>query len=109
MRFVSLFDVSPQAVQGYLSDAEDPHANEAETSMLLHVAPALVHMDRAVDEEDRTVGRVMQYAMPPVTVSGVVGRPSRATEAGGERLFGTVVDGLVELLRRARAESDPLP
>ena len=83
LRFVSLFDVTPQATQGYLADAEDPHANEAETSMLLHVAPAIVHMDRAVDEEDRTVGRVMQYAMPPVTVSGVVGRPSEST--AGER------------------------
>jgi creatinine amidohydrolase len=109
LRFVSLFDVTPQAAEGYLADADDPHANEAETSLLLHVAPDLVHMDRVVDEEDRTLGRVLQYAMPQVTTSGVVGRPSESTADRGERLFATVVAGLVDLLARARAEEDPLP
>lgn len=108
MRFVSLFDVTSEANRGYMRDADDPHANEAETSMLLHVAPSLVHMDRAVDEEDLTPGRVLQYAMPQVTESGVVGQPSTATAEKGEQLFGAVVDGLVDLLRRARAEGDPL-
>jgi creatinine amidohydrolase len=109
LRFVSLFDVTSQAREGYMTDAEDPHANVAETSMLLHVAPGIVDMGRAVDEEDRTVGRVLQYAMPPVTASGVVGRPTQSSAERGERLFTTVVEGLVELLRRARAEEDPLP
>jgi creatinine amidohydrolase len=108
MRFVSLFDVSPDAAAGYFDDAEDPHANEAETSMLLHVASELVRPDRVVDEEDRTPGRVLQYAMPQVTASGVVGRPSAATATRGERLFGAVVDGLVDLLQRARCEEDPV-
>ena len=108
MRFVSLFDITPEATQGYMRDADDPHANDAETSMLLHVAPDIVHMDRVVDEEDLTPGRVLQYAMPQVTDSGVVGRPSQATAAKGEQLFTTVVDGVVDLLRKARAEEDPL-
>jgi creatinine amidohydrolase len=108
MRFVSLFDITPVPDQGYWRDADDPHANDAETSMLLHVAPNLVKMDRVVDEEDRTPGRVLQYAMPQVTDSGVVGRPSEATAAKGEQLFGAIVDGLVDLLRKARAEEDPL-
>ncbi len=108
MRFVSLFDVSPEAAAGYFADAPDPHANEAETALLLHVASELVHFDRAVDEQDRTIGRVLQYAMPQVTVSGVVGRPSTATAGGGERLFRAVVDGLIDLLQRARTEYDPL-
>ena len=109
MRFVSLFDLTPQAAEGYTADADDPHANEAETSMLLHLNPELVHMDRVVDEEDRTLGRVLQYAMPQVTGSGVVGRPSESSASRGERLLTTLVDGLVDLLRRARAEQDPLP
>ena len=108
MRFVSLFDVTAEAAAGYLADAEDPHANEAETSMLLHLASELVRPDRVVDEEDRTRGRVLQYAMPQVTASGVVGRPSAATAARGARLFGAVVEGLVDLLRRARSEEDPV-
>ena len=108
MRFVSLFDVTPQAAEGYTADADDPHANEAETSMLLYLNPDLVRMDRVVDEEDRTLGRLLQYAMPQVTDSGVVGRPSESSASRGERLFTTVVDGLIDLLRRARSETDPL-
>jgi creatinine amidohydrolase len=108
MRFVSLFDVTPAAAALYMADAPDFHANEAETSLLLYLAPDLVHFERAIDEDDLTIGRVMQYPMPQVTVSGVVGRPTTANAASGERLFGTVVDGLVELLVTARAESDPL-
>ena len=108
MRFVSLFDITTEANRGYMRDADDPHANDAETSMLLHVAPNLVRMDRVVDEEDRTPGRVLQYAMPQVTDSGVVGRPSEATAEKGEQLFGAIVQGLVDLLRKARAEEDPL-
>ena len=108
MRFVSLFDITTEANQGYMRDADDPHANDAETSMLLHIAPNLVRMDRVVDEEDRTRGRVLQYAMPQVTDTGVVGRPSEATAEKGEQLFGAIVRGLVDLLCKARTEEDPL-
>lgn len=107
-RFVSLYDITAEANLGYLIDAEDPHANAAETSMLLHLAPALVHSERAVDEADRTVGRVLTYGMPDVTTSGVVGAPTTATVASGEQLFDAIVDGVVELLGRARLETDPL-
>lgn len=107
-RFVSLYDVTAQASQGYRLDAEDPHANEAETSMLIHLAPELVHQDRAVDEVDRTVGRVLTYGMPHVTVSGVVGRPTDASAASGQALFDHIVDAVAALLLRARAETEPL-
>ncbi|MGE0783646.1 creatininase family protein [Mycolicibacterium sp.] len=108
-RFVSLYDITVQASQGYLADAEDPHANEAETSMVMHLAPELVHLDRAVDEVDRTVGGVLTYAMPDVTVSGVVGRPTESSATSGKELFNAITDGIADLLIRARAETDPLP
>lgn len=108
-RFVSLYDVTPAASQGYLSDAQDPHANEAETSMLIYLAPELVYTERAIDEADRTVGRVLTYAMPDVTVSGVVGRPTSASAASGEALFTHIADAITDLLVRARAETEPLP
>jgi creatinine amidohydrolase len=47
--------------------------------------------------------------MPQVTDSGVVGRPSQATADKGEQLFAAIVRGLADLLRKARAEEDPLP
>jgi len=106
-RFVSLFDLTPEIAARYTEDAPDFHANEAETSMLLHLAADQVRPDLVVDEPDRTVDRVLQYAMPSVTRSGVVGAPSAATEARGAELFGQLVDALEALLGQARAERDP--
>jgi creatinine amidohydrolase len=105
--FVSIFDLTPDTAARYTEDAPDFHANEAETSMMLHLAPGGVKLDRAVDEPDRTVDRVLRYPMPAVTRSGVVGKPSTATEARGVELLGALVAALGELLGRARAEADP--
>ena len=102
--FVSLHRLTPEITARYLSDAEDIHANEAETSLVMHVRPQMVRPERTVDEVDRTIGRVFPYAMPAVSESGVVGAPSRATRESGEELFALLVDGLEALLRRARSE-----
>jgi creatinine amidohydrolase/Fe(II)-dependent formamide hydrolase-like protein len=64
-------------------------------------------MDRAVDEPDRTVGRVLQYPVPLTTRSGVVGAPTTATEERGRELHASLVETLVDLLARARDETDP--
>ncbi|GAA2563519.1 creatininase family protein [Mycolicibacterium diernhoferi] len=107
--FASLYDINAEAHKGYFSDADDPHANVAETSMVLHLDPDLVSLDRAVDEEDRTFSRVLTYPMPDVTHSGVVGRPTSATAAGGAALFTVIVDGITRLLEQVRAETEPIP
>jgi creatinine amidohydrolase len=106
-RFVSIFDLTPEIAARYTEDAPDFHANEAETSMLLHLDESQVRADRAVDEPDRTVGRVLSYPMPAVTSSGVVGTPSAASAERGAALVEQIVDALADLLRRARAEGDP--
>jgi creatinine amidohydrolase len=106
-RFVSIFDLSPEIAARYTEDAPDFHANEAETSMLLHLAESGVRSERIVDEPDRTVGRVLSYAMPAVTRSGVVGKPSGASAERGAELVAQLVDALAELLTQARAERDP--
>jgi creatinine amidohydrolase len=106
-RFVSLFDLTPAIAARYTEDAPDFHANEAETSMLLHLAPDTVELEAVVDEPDRTTGRVLLYPMPAVTSSGVVGSPSRATTDRGEDLFEQLVSALVDLLTAARHERDP--
>jgi creatinine amidohydrolase len=106
-RFVSIFDLTPAIAARYTEDAPDFHANEAETSMLLHLAESIVRPGRAVDEPDRTVGRVLSYPMPAVTRSGVVGTPTAASAQRGAALFEQLVEALAELLKRARAEHDP--
>ena len=106
-RFVSIFELTPEIAKRYTEDAPDFHANEAETSMLLHLAESNVKRERAVDEPDRTFGRVLSYAMPAVTRSGVVGTPSTASATRGADLVERLIDALAELLKRARAERDP--
>jgi creatinine amidohydrolase len=106
-RFVSIFDLTPEIAARYREDAPDFHANEAETSMLLHIAADLVRAARTVDEPDRTVGRELTYPMPAVTRSGVVGAPGAATAHRGAELVGDLVEALAALLGRARAERDP--
>jgi creatinine amidohydrolase len=108
VRFVNVFDLNAEVASRYASDAEDFHANEAETSLVLSVAPEQVRMERAVDEEDRTIGRLWQYAMPAVSRSGVVGAPSRATPESGATLLELAAAELAEQLTRARAEEMPL-
>ena len=105
--FVSLFDVTPEAREAYFADAREPHANAAETSLIMHLEPGLVRRDRIVDEADRSIGRVLAYAMPEVTASGVVGSPSLASQDSGARIFADLVTGVTSLLRRARAETPP--
>lgn len=106
-RFVSIFDLTPAIAARYTEDAPDFHANEAETSMLLHLAESHVRSQRTVDEPDRTVGRVLSYPMPAVTRSGVVGTPTTASAARGAELIEQLIEALAELLEQARAERDP--
>lgn len=106
-RFTSLFDLTEEIAARYTEDAPDFHANEAETSMVLQIAPESVELTSAVDEPDRTVGRVLRYPMPAVTVSGVVGAPSGASASRGAVLIEQLIEALVELLAAARAEQDP--
>ncbi len=106
-RFVSLFDLTPEIAVRYTEDAPDFHANEAETSLLMHLEPATVKHEALIDEPDRTVGRVLSYPMPAVTTSGVVGAPSNANAERGAALFAQLVDALISLLKAARTEHDP--
>lgn len=103
--FVSLHQLTPEITARYLVDGEDIHANVTETSLVLSVWPELVKPERAVDEVDRTIGRVFPYAMPAVTASGVVGAPTRASAEIGRETESLVVEALVALLTKARTES----
>jgi creatinine amidohydrolase len=106
--FLSLSSITEEIAARYGADGVvDYHANEAETSMVLALEPDWVRPDRYVDEPDRTIGRVLQYAMPPVTRSGVVGCPTQASPERGAALFADLVDALEGVLRAARAEQDP--
>ncbi len=84
----------------------DAHAGRTETSLLLHLRPDLVRLDRAEPGETRPVGELMgrltAEGVAAVSPNGVLGDPTGATAAEGRRLFEDLVARTV-----ARLESSP--
>jgi creatinine amidohydrolase len=103
----NIYEASARVTAEYTADAPDSHAAAAETSMLLAVAPDLVKLDRAVDEPDRTIGRLFSYNVAQVSASGVVGRPSDASREKGFRLIEMIVEDLTEKTLAALEEEPP--
>lgn len=92
------------------TDGVDIHANRAETSVMLALAPDLVDRDEiaGADDEDRTEGLVFRYTAESLSLNGVTGRPSLADAALGRSLVAMAVDRVSELAERARTEEPPL-
>ena len=76
-------------------------------SLLLHVRPGAVRPDAVVDEEDVTPGKIFSYDMPSVTRSGVVGRPSLASQQDGAHLTQMLVEDLSAIVGAALIEPWP--
>jgi creatinine amidohydrolase len=92
------------------TDGDDVHAHRAETSVMIAVAPDLVHLDRAAsaDDPDRTADLVFRYTAPALSTNGVTGRPSEATLELGELLVERTVVALCDRIARGRLEKPPL-
>jgi creatinine amidohydrolase len=107
---IDWWSVSPAVVAEMTVDGDDVHANRAETSVMLEVAPELVHLDRLVtsDDPDRTSGLVFRYTAPALSANGVTGSPSLATRELGTRLVDLAVGALAERVERGRHEEPPL-
>ncbi|WP_156761593.1 mycofactocin biosynthesis peptidyl-dipeptidase MftE [Microbacterium karelineae] len=80
----------------------DAHAGRAETSLLLHLAPETVRLDRAEPGETAPIGeilpRLVAGGVRAVSANGVLGDPSGATaEEGGRLLAAMVGAGLARL------------
>jgi creatinine amidohydrolase len=91
-------------------DGDDVHAHRAETSIMLAIAPELVHLDRlaSADDPDRTADLVFRYTAPALSTNGVTGRPSEATVELGEVLLARTVDAIAAMVERGRTEKPPL-
>jgi creatinine amidohydrolase len=108
--FVNWWTLDPTVAAESVADGDDLHANRSETSVMLALAPELVHLDRMVeaDDPDRTGDLVFRYTVPALSTNGVTGRPSEATAELGAKLIDLTVDALVDLVRRGRVEEPPL-
>src|SRR5260221_11883537 len=85
-RVLSLFGCAPSAHKAYTRDGLDIHANQAETSILMHLRPEMVRADRLVDEPDVTPGLVFSYDMKARTRTGVLRHPGPACATAGKAL-----------------------
>jgi len=106
----SWWDLSPALWDEVTSDASSArsefHANWAETSLMLHLRPDLVRMDRAVDQDEHPWE--FAYDMSRKSPSGSIGRAvTRATADDGERLFNHAAEVLAGVLTRMLAEQAP--
>ncbi len=102
---------APASVRSAFSaDAEDWHANAAETSVMMALDPASVReTERAgADDPDRTRGLFFSHPVNRTSRNGVTGAPSRANRERGAALFAAVVATLSEEVRAALREAPPL-
>ena len=108
---VNTATVSERVRTAHFIDAEDWHANRAETALMQAQAPALVREDRIVDADDpdRTQNLVFAHPVNRTSRNGVTGSPSQANAAEGAELFAWMVEDLTALVRRGLTETPPLP
>jgi len=76
----------------------DLHAGRSETSLLLHLAPELVRLDRAVAGTNPAVADLRTHGIAPLSPSGVLGDPTGASAAEGAMLLAAYVDDAVDRL-----------
>lgn len=80
--------------------AGDPHAGHQETSMMLELAPSLVHMDRAVRGDIRPITQTLPLlrsgGVRAVTHTGVLGDPTKANAEDGSDLLDALGAWLID-------------
>lgn len=93
------------------ADADDWHANAAETALMMAVAPEITRPDKfaGADDPDRTGGLVFPHPVNRTSINGVTGSPSKATLAQGQELFQWMVEDLSALIEKGKQEEPPLP
>lgn len=102
--------VSERVREAHFADGNDWHANDAETSLMMAVAPDMVKSAEvdAADDPDRTSGLVFAHPVNRTSLNGVTGKPSAATKEKGDQLFDWMVEDLSALIRSGLQESPPL-
>jgi len=102
--------MSERVRAAHFKDAEDWHANAAETALMLHAAPVLVRPDLLgrADDPDRSTGLVFSHPVNRTSANGVTGTPSTASAEEGATLFSWMVEDLAGIVRRGITETPPL-
>lgn len=114
---VNFFQIRSEVLK-QIFDQPGDHADEMETSMLLHLTPQWVHMEEAGE------GKRIPFAIEGLTQSGVwtprpwsathpdtgAGDPAKASPEKGKRYFELISDEIARvLINLARAKKGDLP
>jgi creatinine amidohydrolase len=103
--------ISERVREFHFADADDWHGNDAETSLMLAIAPQQVRPDlcAGADDADRTEGCVFAHPVNRASANGATGSPSLASADKGRTGFDWMVEDLSALIRKGLAEAPPLP
>lgn len=103
-------EISQRVKEKHFSDAEDWHANDAETSLMLAIDPNLARPEKiqASDDEDRTEDKIFSHPVNRTSTNGVTGTPSLASVEKGQELFSWMVEDLNALFLKGATEQAPL-
>jgi creatinine amidohydrolase len=103
--------ISQRVRERHFADADDWHANEAETALMQAIAPELVREEKiaSADDPDRTGDCLFAHPVNRTSLNGVTGFPSRATPEAGAQLYAWMVEDLTALITKGMTERPPLP
>ncbi|MDP8886403.1 MAG: creatininase family protein [Thermoproteota archaeon] len=90
----------------HMMKSDFDHAGEVETSLVLAIAPELVHMDRARPNSKSLSKSRAAYSsltntpgsFPRITGNGVWGDPMRATASKGDKLIKEIIANLIKTI-----------
>jgi mycofactocin system creatininase family protein len=86
----------------------DLHAGLTETSLMLHIRPAAVHLERAEVGETRPLSEILPLMMAggvaAVSANGILGDPTGATAEHGAHVLDTMVDDVVVRVTHGTAD-----
>lgn len=107
---INWWETTPAVNAATVEDGADLHANRAETSLMLAVAPEHVRLEllAAADDPDRTEDLVFRYSASSLSKNGVTGRPSEASRELGNQLLEAIVTEIASRAGRGRTEEPPL-
>ncbi|GAA4057509.1 mycofactocin biosynthesis peptidyl-dipeptidase MftE [Actinomadura miaoliensis] len=92
------------------AEAADAHAGFTETSLMLHLAPDRVDMTRAAPGNTAPVAELLPAmaasGVAAVSPSGVLGDPTAATAAEGERVLRRMVEDVCALIDAGEPGAD---
>ncbi len=103
MRYLNLLETDEKLPQGLLKQAGGTHADEGETSMMLHIAPEAVNMSKAVKDYDPRPNRKgltrNRSGAGVYSPTGIWGDPTLASSEKGRVIVETTVGEIVRQVR----------